>query len=213
MNQPKTFIALIICMVFAAGTRAQDTTKTQPHIFVAVEHEPGFPGGIPEFYKYIGANLKYPRVASILGLTGKVYLTFVVDKDGSVTEVKPVKCLGAGCESEAVRVVSMSPKWSPGIQKGRAVRVQYTMPVTFNFETENGDRAIRDKTSMRDLRKSEYGFAFFIKGQIYSLDDAQKILGKSFNPSTIETVENFDDPKFVVPDKKETYLVIVNNDK
>lgn len=213
MNQPKTFIALIICMVFAAGARAQDTTKTQPRIFVAVEQEPAFQGGIQEFYKYIGSNLRYPRVASILGLTGKVYLTFVVEKDGSVSNVTPVNCIGAGCESEAVRVVSMSPKWSPGIQKGRTVRVQYTMPITFNFFTENGDRVIRDKTPMKDLRKSEYGFAFFIKGQTYSLDDAQKILGKSFDPAAIQAVENFDDPKFVVPDKKETYLVIMSNDK
>lgn len=213
MNKPKTLIALLICTLFTVGAQAQDTTKTPPNIFVAVEQEPTFPGGIPAFYKYIGSNLKYPSVARILGLTGKVYLTFVVDKDGSVTDVKPVKCLGAGCESEAARVVSMSPKWSPGIQKGRAVRVQYTMPVSFSLETENGDRVTREKTLMKDLRKSEYGFAFFINGQTYSLDEAQKILGKSFNPSTIETVENFDDPKFVVLDKKETYLVVMNNGK
>jgi protein TonB len=65
---------------------------------------------------------------------------------------------------------------------------------------------------MKNLRKAEYGFAFFIKGQTYSLDDAQKIIGKSFDPATIETVENLDDPKFVVPDKKETYLVVMKND-
>ena len=213
MNIPKTLIALSICMAFAVGVHAQDTTKTQPSIFVAVEQVPAFPGGLPAFYKYIGSSLKYPRVARILGLTGKVYLTFVIDKDGTVTDVKPVKCLGAGCESEAVRVVSMSPKWSPGIQKGRPVRVHYTMPITFSLESENGDRVNPDKTLMKNLRNSEYGFAFFIKGQTYSLDDAQKILGKSFNPATIETVENFDDPKFNVPEKQETYLVVMKNDK
>jgi len=212
MNKPKTFIALLICMAFSASVRAQDTTKTQSRIFAAVENEPVFPGGIPAFYKYITTSLKYPKVAHILGLTGKVYISFVIDKDGSVIDVKPVKCMGTGCESEAVRVVSMSPKWSPGIQKGRAVRVQYNVPISFDLKTESGEKIVPDKTFMKDLRKSEYGFAFFIKGQTYSLDDAQKILGKSFNPTTIQTVENFDDPKFVVPDKKETYLVVMKND-
>ena len=213
MNQPKTLIALFMCMTVAAGVRAQDTTKAQPGIFVAIENEPVFPGGIPAFYKYITGSLKYPKVAHILGLTGKVYISFVIDKDGSVTDVKPVKCMGAGCESEAVRVVSMSPKWSPGIQKGRAVRVQYNVPISFDLRTENGDRVVPDKTSMKDLRKSEYGFAFFIKGQTYSLDDAQKILGKTFDPTTIAAVENFYDPKFNVPEKKETYLVVMKNDQ
>ena len=212
MNKPKTLIALLICMAFAVGLHAQDTTKTQPGIFAAVENEPVFPGGIPAFYKYITTSLKYPQVARILGLTGKVYISFVIDKDGSVTDVRPVRCMGAGCESEAVRVVSMSPKWSPGIQKGRKVRVQYTMPISFDLKTESGDKIVPDKTSMTDLRKSEYGFAFFIKGQTYSLDDAQKILGKSFNPTTILTVENFNDPKYVVADKKETYLVVMKNE-
>jgi protein TonB len=123
MNQPKTLIALLTCIVFAVGARAQDTTKTQSNIFIAIEHEPDFPGGLQAFYKYIGSNLRYPKVAKVLGLTGKVYLTFVIDKDGSV------RCLGAGFESEAVRVVSMSPKRSPGIQKGQTVRVSYTMPI------------------------------------------------------------------------------------
>ena len=212
MNKPKTLIALLICMAFAVGLHAQDTTKTQRGIFAAVENEPVFPGGIPAFYKYITTSLKYPQVARILGLTGKVYISFVIDKDGSVTDVRPVRCMGAGCESEAVRVVSMSPKWSPGIQKGRKVRVQYTMPISFDLKTESGDKIVPDKTSMKDLRKSEYGFAFFIKGQTYSLDDAQKILGKSFNPTTILTVENFNDPKYVVADKKETYLVVMKNE-
>ena len=121
--------------------------------------------------------------------------------------------MGAGCESEAVRVVSMSPKWSPGVQKGQPVRVQYNVPITFDLQTESGESANIDKTFMKHLRKSEYGFAFFIKGQTYSLDDAQKILGKSFNPANIETVENYYDPKYVVPDKKETYLVVMKNEQ
>ena len=210
MNAPKTLTLLLIGTYLNIGTVfAQDTSKSisnKSNIFVAVEQAPDFPGGTQAFYKYIASNLKYPAVASLLGLTGKVYLTFVVDKDGSVTDVKPIKCLGAGCESEAVRVVSMSPKWQPGVQKGKPVRVAYTIPITFGFQTDVG------KTTMRSLRNSQYNFAFFIKGKTYSLDEAQKILGKSFDPFTIETVENFDDTKYSTPDKKEMYLVVMKGE-
>jgi protein TonB len=217
MNIPKTFILLLIGTAFNSGiVCAQDTSKnvySHSPIFAAVEIEPTFPGGKQAFYRYIASALKYPTVARLLGLTGMVYITFVVDKDGSVTDVTPIKCLGAGCESEAVRVVSMSPKWNPGAQKGQPVRVIYTVPITFDLVTENGESAYIDKTFMKHLRKSQYGFAFFIKGQTYSLDDAQKILGKSFDPANIETVENYDDPKYVVPDKKGTYLVVMKNEQ
>jgi protein TonB len=215
MTIPKTFTVLLIGVaLYSQRTYAQDTSKNasaQSKLFVAVEQEPVFPGGVQQFYKYIASNLQYPVVAHLLGLTGKVYLTFVIDRDGTVTDVKPLKCLGAGCESEAVRVVSMSPKWQPGIQKGRPVRVMYTIPISFDFRTENGILANPDKTSMKKLQKSEYGFAFFIKGKTYSLDDAQGILGKSFDPSIIATVEPCADPKYLLADKKETYLVVIKN--
>ncbi|MGN6640532.1 MAG: energy transducer TonB [Mucilaginibacter sp.] len=205
MNVPKTFIALLVGMPCIISAHAQDTTKTKPPIFAVFDIEPAFPGGAKAFNKYIASNLKYPTVARLLGLTGKVYLTFIIERDGTVTNVKPVKCLGAGCESEAVRVVSMSPKWNPGSQNGRAVRVAYMVPITFYFEDDPG------KTALKKLRKSEYGFAFFINGQTYSLDEAQQILGKSFDPATIETVEDLDDPKYVVPGKTANYLVIMKN--
>lgn len=216
MNIPKTFTLLLIGLAFySQAAYAQDTSKNtsaQSKMFAGFEQEPVFPGGYQQFYKYIASNLKYPAVARLLGLTGKVYLTFVIDRDGTITDVKPIRCLGAGCESEAVRVVSMSPKWQPGIQKGRPVRVQYTIPIAFGFRTESGDLVVPEKTLMSNLRKSGYGFAFFINNKTYSLDDAQQILGKSFDPSAIVSVEVCSDPQYIIANKKETYLVVMTND-
>ena len=100
------------------------------------EQKPEFPGGIKAFNKYIAGNLKYPEVANLVGLEGKVYISFVITKNGSITDVKPIKCLGAGCESEAVRVISMSPRWKHGTQYGRPVKFQYTVPVSFDLNSK-----------------------------------------------------------------------------
>jgi protein TonB len=207
MINPKLFFALIILITSISIANAQDTTKkdTSKQIFVAIEQEPIFPGGVQGFCKYIGKNLKYPEVARVLGLEGKVIVSFVIEKDGSMADVKPITCLGAGCESEAVRVISQSPLWMPGIQKGEPVRVQYTVPISFGFG------GATEPTYMKTLRKSNYGFVFFIKGTPYSIDDAETMLGKSFAPATIQSVEDYDNPKYVMPDKKAVYLVVMKN--
>jgi protein TonB len=200
------FTSLIVAALATGSAFAQDTTRKNQTIEF-VEQEPVFPGGTPAFGKYIVKNLKYPEVAHIVGLSGKVYVSFVVEKDGSVVDVRPVKCLGAGCESEAVRVVSMSPKWTPGVQKGRPVRVQYTVPINFNIDNEGN----RVSTPMRRLRNSDYVFVFYIKSKAYTVDEAEKILGKSFDPAFISSVENYDDPQYAVPDKKGVYLIVMKD--
>jgi len=207
MKSPKLFFTLLIIATSFRVAVAQDTTKrdTTKQVFAAIEQQPLFPGGYHAFGAYIGKNLKYPEVARLLGLEGKVFVTFIIEKDGSVSTVAPLRCLGAGCESEAVRVISMSPMWEPGIQKGKPVRVQYTVPITFGFG------GVREPTYMKALKKSDYGFVFFIKGNIYSIDEAQEMLGKSFDPTTIETAEPYDNPKYAMPDKKAVYLIVMKN--
>lgn len=178
-------------------------TLTAFKVHAQEEVQPSFPGGMPEFSKYILKNLKYPDVAAVVGLTGKVNVNFVVEKDGSVVDVKPMKCLGAGCESEAVRVIAMSPKWSPGILYGKNVRVMYTIPVSF---APNGPSK---PTELDKLRKSKYGFVFYIKGNTYTINEAENLLGKSFDPTAIETVEAYDNSKYAMPDKKGVYLIVM----
>lgn len=101
--------------------------------FDIVEDMPAFPGGISAFYKYVGDNMSYPSMARRMAVDGKVYVQFIIDRDGSITDVKAVKGIGAGCDEEAVRVLENSPKWAPGKQRGRAVRVRMILPITFKL--------------------------------------------------------------------------------
>lgn len=208
MNHPKLIFLISTIVSFAGNALAQDTSahsSKNPPVFTPIDQEPGYPGGIPAFSKYISSSLKYPQVARLIGLTGRIFVSFVVDKDGTVTDVKPLDCLGAGCESEAIRVVSMSPNWTPGFFKGKAVRVAYTIPISFNLQ---GDYS---NTTMKRLRNSDYGFAFYIKGKVYNLDEAEKQLGKSFDPSSISSVENYNNSEYIVPNKNGTYLIIMKD--
>lgn len=100
-------------------------------IFQIVEDQPTFPGGIDKFYKFVGENIDYPDVAKRLGISGRVFVRFVIEKDGNITDINVVKGIGAGCDEEAVRVLKDSPKWNPGKQRGHAVRVYMTVPIMF----------------------------------------------------------------------------------
>ena len=102
-------------------------------IFTIVEDMPSFPGGEAELFKYLGKSIKYPKMASEADISGIVYMTFVVGKDGSIKDVKVMRGIGAGCDEEAIRAVKNMPKWKPGKQRGRAVEVQYNLPVRFTL--------------------------------------------------------------------------------
>lgn len=102
-------------------------------IFTSVEQYPQFPGGIEAFYKYLSKNIRYPAIARENGTQGKVIVTFVCEKDGSLTDIKVVRGIGDGCDEEAIRVLKNSPHWSPGIQNGRPVRTLYTVPISFTL--------------------------------------------------------------------------------
>ncbi|MBV6643937.1 MAG: energy transducer TonB [Cyclobacteriaceae bacterium] len=100
-------------------------------IFQIVETWPQPEGGMQTFYDYVARNMVYPRTAARLSVSGMVFVKFVVEKDGSLTDITVVKGIGAGCDEEAVRVLSGSPKWQPGKQRGRNVRVWMTVPIRF----------------------------------------------------------------------------------
>ena len=102
-------------------------------IFTIVEQQADYPGGIAKFYKFVGKKMKYPSTARRMNVQGKVYVQFVVDTDGSITDVKAMKGIGSGCDEEAVRVVKSSPKWNPGKQRGRAVKVRRIIPIVFKL--------------------------------------------------------------------------------
>jgi len=92
---------------------------------------PEFPGGEIELRKYIGKSVKYPVIAQENGIQGRVYISFVVSKKGEVTEVKVARGVDPNLDKEAIRVVKAMPKWKPGKQRGKAVKVSYTVPINF----------------------------------------------------------------------------------
>ncbi|MDB5241071.1 MAG: energy transducer TonB [Spirosoma sp.] len=108
-------------------------TKTEAP-FVTVEQQPEYPGGLDALRAFLGKNLNYPRSAASAGVSGRVYVSFVVNTDGSLTDVQVLKGIGFGCDEEAVRVMQKMPHWRPGKQADRAVRVKYNLPISFTLE-------------------------------------------------------------------------------
>jgi len=102
-------------------------------IFIIVESMPAFPGGMDKLMGYLHDNIKYPIRAKELGIQGKVFLSFVIEKDGSVTDVSLLRGIGGGCDEEAIRVVKNMPKWIPGKQRNIPVRVRFNLPVNFRL--------------------------------------------------------------------------------
>lgn len=112
----------------------EEVAEEEPEVFLIVEDPPSFPGGEAKMFEYLGKNLKYPPMAKDAGIQGIVYVTFVVLEDGDVTDVKVLRGIGGGCDEEAIRVVKQMPKWKPGKQRGKAVRVQFNLPIRFTLQ-------------------------------------------------------------------------------
>jgi protein TonB len=102
-------------------------------VFTVTEHMPSFPGGDDARQRFLLGNMRYPQEAKEKGIQGTVYVTFIVEPDGSVSNVRVLRGIGGGCDEEAIRVVQMLPKWNPGTQSGKAVRVLFNMPLKFSL--------------------------------------------------------------------------------
>ena len=111
----------------------EEVEEVEEEVFLVVEDDPEFPGGLSALSQYLASNIKYPQLAKENNITGKVFVSFVVEKDGSVGQVKILRDIGGGCGAEAVRVVKAMPKWKPGKQRGKPVRTQFNLPVDFSL--------------------------------------------------------------------------------
>ena len=114
-------------------TPEEDTIVKESQIFTVVETMPEFPGGDSALYRYLGEKIHYPDSARANGIQGRVFVTFVIEKDGSVSDVRILRGIGGGCDEEALRVIQNMPKWIPGKQRGKPVRVQYNLPIKFSL--------------------------------------------------------------------------------
>jgi TonB family protein len=119
-------------------------TKDRPQeekVFVEVEHKPEYKGGQAALMRFLSKNIKYPKLAQKKGTQGTVYIQFVIEKDGSISNIKVVRGIGDGCDEEGVRVVKLMKNWNPGIHHGKKVRVKYILPIKYilkaNKNSEN----------------------------------------------------------------------------
>lgn len=114
-------------------TVSENIEKNTETVFTVVEESAMFPGGQDELIKYLALNIKYPKQARVRGVEGLVSVSFVVEKDGSLTDIKLLRDIGSGCGQEALRVVKEMPKWKPAKLKGEIVRMQFNLPVKFTL--------------------------------------------------------------------------------
>ncbi|MEA4985799.1 hypothetical protein SDC9_38867 [bioreactor metagenome] len=116
--------------VQAAAVQEEETEV----IFMVVESMPSFPGGDAALFKFLSDNIKYPVIAQESGIQGRVICQFVVNRDGSIVDIEVVRSVDRSLDAEAVRVIQSMPKWTPGKQRGKTVRVKYTLPVNFRLQ-------------------------------------------------------------------------------
>jgi len=109
----------------------EEKEPVEMEIFTIVEEQPSFPGGEAKLMEYLSKNISYPPMARESGIQGRVFVTFVVEPDGNISNVKVLRGIGGGCDEEAVRVVRNMPRWAPGKQRGKPVRVQFNLPIHF----------------------------------------------------------------------------------
>lgn len=111
----------------------EEDVQEQP-IFTVVEDKPSFPGGEAALMKFLATHINYPALAKESGIQGRVFISFVVEPSGNIDHVKVLRGIGGGCDEEAIRVVKSMPKWNPGKQRGKPVRVAFTLPINFKLE-------------------------------------------------------------------------------
>jgi tonB family C-terminal domain len=126
-------VALMMLVLFFSFTTSTAQTKKNDMVFDVVEVMPQFPGGQIAMLQYLMKNIKYPEQAMKEGIQGRVAVRFIVEKDGSISDVKPVLSVHPLLNKEAVRVVESMPKWTPGKQNGKPVRVRFNLPVMFKL--------------------------------------------------------------------------------
>jgi len=128
----KKSILIFICFVLFAGVSTL-YAQQEEEVFHVVETQPEYPGGENAMLKFIKDNLVYPESAKKNGVEGVVYVNFIIEKDGSISNVKVLRGISAECDNEIIRVVNLMPNWSPGMQRGRPVRVYFNLPFRFKL--------------------------------------------------------------------------------
>jgi protein TonB len=147
-------ITLVKAQSFPMDTSSTSIKCNVGPIYTVVEESPSFPGGEKARIKYLTENLKYPSEAIDSNLQGTVYLSFVVEMDGSISQVKVVRGVGGGCNQEAERVVKAMPNWEPGKSNGFSVRCQYMMPIKFVLMGDENPKKAKETAPKKSNSKT-----------------------------------------------------------
>ncbi len=129
----KKFLLVILLMTSSACWAQKPAPQKHDSTYTVVDHMPQFPGGDTALNNFLKKNIHYPENAAGAGIEGTVYVSFVINGDGSIDNVSLLRDIGGGCGDEAVRVVKLMPKWKPGKQNGNAVSVKYYLPIKFQL--------------------------------------------------------------------------------
>lgn len=124
---------MTVCGLMTAHAQKTVVSQTNQKVFDAVEQMPEYPGGMQAMIEFLQTNMKYPEDAAKQKVEGRVMVQFVVETDGSITDVHVAKQVFPSLDAEAIRVVQAMPRWTPGMDKGRVVRVKYNLPVVFRM--------------------------------------------------------------------------------
>lgn len=125
---------------YVVVVKSKDKEAEKMKIFDVVEHMPEFPGGMEEMMKYLSTNIRYPEAAHKAGKQGRVIVNFVVEADGTISNANVLRSVSEELDAEALRVVENMPKWKPGMQNGKAVRVKYTIPISFRLNSKENQK-------------------------------------------------------------------------
>jgi protein TonB len=136
----KKFLVITICLFTSVSLKAQvtDTVKVDTQKFVRVEQQPEVVGGESKLFRYLQRNLKYPKIAKENNTQGTVRVKFVIERDGSLSDIKVERSLSPETDAEAIRLMTdpKAPKWIPGMVNGKPTRVQYSIPIYFRLDNE-----------------------------------------------------------------------------
>ncbi|MBK0382127.1 TonB family protein [Pedobacter sp. SD-b] len=196
----KNYIGELVVTAFAKEKNTQinevkvrGTAKEQDEIYQNVEVLPSFPGGLVAFGKFLGDNLKYPQKARDAKIEGRVYCQFVVEKDGSLNDIKIARGIGGGCDEEAVRVLAISPKWNPGVQNGEKVRVSYTVPIFFQMNPGSLN-SVKKNLTPEQIQKNRESIDAILDRKVLmvidgvEIDRSTKPLNDLIKPGDIESM-------------------------
>jgi TonB family protein len=188
--------------------------KKDNKIFTAVEKSPVFPGGIDAFFRYLGKNIRYPTKEREKGIQGRVIIGFVVEKDGSLSDVRLLRGVAPGIDAESVRVIKASPNWQPGKQNGKAVRVAYSVPISFTLAGDTPEKPKQNKTGAVNKPQNSTGITLAdITGIMVKKDSDAKsevihLTGLKSAPLYILDGKEIGNLSTVVPDDIESISVL-----